>query len=317
MAQTNLAIRHISVALAAQHECEDYSPGNTANLAECCDKHYATSLRLINQPSRGADLEAMLVISHLYFAFSSFQDVSVQTGDALSHLTACAKILRERRFSLKLSTQIFPRSNLVDSCLEPFSLRLERALSLFILPTSTPVKIDSPAQISRPELPRQLEDLSQAKRLFVDICRWRYRPSARSLAWTLTSNEFKETRLLFVRLYGLLKIYKDDAANQSATRRLELVSLLTEYRLLYLGMVYSARPELWTEGMTCPCEVDLRKEGILRVTFAIPRPLSHMFRDRCQRNPGFQQRHRVTLWPKPEFLGQFENAGLFQLTLGI
>ena len=115
---------------------------------------------------------------------------------------------------------------------------------MFILPTSPPVEIEGFTNISPPKLPSHLEDLSQAKRLFIEICRWRYRLSARSYASMLDSQAFQETRSFFVRLYLLLKTYKDDVTHQPGPRRREIVTFLTEYRLLYLAIVYSARAEL-------------------------------------------------------------------------
>ena len=125
MTQSNQVIRQISLALAAQHEREDYSPTDNMALTEQSQCHYAKSLQLVNQPSSGNDLEGLLVSSHLFLGLSAFQDVSVQTGDALSRLIACAKILREHRISRQLNTRLRPPSDLIESCLEPFSLCLE------------------------------------------------------------------------------------------------------------------------------------------------------------------------------------------------
>ena len=49
----------ICLALAAQHEREDYSPTDNIALTEQSQCHYAKSLQLVNQPSSGTDLELL------------------------------------------------------------------------------------------------------------------------------------------------------------------------------------------------------------------------------------------------------------------
>ena len=53
----------------------------------------------------------------------------------------------------------------------------------------------------------------------------------------------------------------------------------------------------------CPREVDLTNEGTLRVTFAIPFALSHIFDDRSQSVNNSMQHSGDALWPSAASLG--------------
>ena len=96
LSQAEPAIRHIAIALAAQHEAQHSDSKDVDETNRFCFKHHSLALQELSRSSPAQKEEVLLVSCIAFIAFERFRDPDGHYGTYLDYAISGIKILRER-----------------------------------------------------------------------------------------------------------------------------------------------------------------------------------------------------------------------------
>ena len=304
VAQSEAAVRHLAVAVATRQESMASSSEQALALSRVQSKHYVAGLKALSQGKASSE-EVMLLSSALLLILGQMEPPEEQTAQSMFHLMAAIRILTER-----LNSEDSKQSTIIESYIHPIFARLESMMSIFMMPENGTDAVLCTVEPEEPILPDQFSDLEEAREAWVSICCWRYRKKARSQPWTSESPCFEELRGLLLKFNNLLIAYAGRAALGSPHELRRAMAMISQFRMLFLAMMFSVRHDLHIPDQVRPTFVNLIHPGEVSVTFHLPKRTMAMIPDldweRSEKNDPL----KVRLWPVVDTVKRSENVGL-------
>jgi hypothetical protein len=307
VAQSEAAVRHLMVAVAAKQESLSSTTDNALALTRVQVKHYVASLNALSHGTPSGE-EVMLLASSLFIILGQMEPVEEQTAQSLFHLTASMRILIER-----LSQQIPKQSDIIESYIHPIFGRIEIMVGSFIMPSKGLEAILCSVEPQEPILPDEFTDLEQAREYWFAILCWRYNKVARSQPWTADSPAFKAIRALLLRWNGLLMAYAGRAALTSIYEVQRTLAMLSQFRFLFVAMMFSVRYDLHLDDQIRPTFVNLIKPGEVSLTFHVPERALKMIPEMDWEAAPYHDQLGVRLWPLVDALQRTPTVAIQRL----
>lgn len=313
VAESESAVRHLVVAVAAKQESMSSSSDNALTLSQVQAKHYFAGLNQLSRSTSNTSEEVLLLASALFVVLGQFENPEDQTAHCLLHFMAGMRILIER-----IAAPGQPRpSRIIDAYIQPIFARLEMMVSIFMMPERGIDAIYCSTEPVEPVLPDQFKDLLEARQSWFAICCWRYRKDARSNAWTSESECFKDLRTKLLKWNNLLMAYAGRAALGSERELQRAIAMISQFRLLFLAMMFSVRHDLHLHDQVRPSFVNLLQPGEVSVTYQLPQRVLDMLPDLDWETSPFEDEFQVRLWPLVDAVKRSETAGLLRLTFRV
>jgi Fungal Zn(2)-Cys(6) binuclear cluster domain len=313
VAESESAVRHLVVAVAAKQESMSSSSDNALTLSQVQAKHYLAGLNQLSRGTSRTTEEVLLLASALFIVLGQFESPEDQTAQSLLHLMASMRILIER-----IASPGQPRpSRIIDTYVQPIFARLEMMMSVFMVPERGLDAIYCSVEPVEPVLPDQFKDLLEARQTWVAICCWRYRKQARSNPWTPGSECFKDLRTKLLKWNNLIMAYAGRAALGSEHELHRAMAMISQFRLLFLAMMFSVRHDLHLHDQVRPSFVNLLQPGEVSVTYHLPQRVLDMVPDLDWETSPFQDEFQVRLWPIVDAVKRSESAGLLRMTFRV
>ncbi len=308
VAQSEAAVRHLAVAVAARQESMASSTDTAVTLARVQSKHYVAGLNALSQ-SKASSEDVMLLASALFITLGQLETLEEQRAQSLFHLVAGLKILIERLHTKK-------PSHIIDTYIQPIFARMESMMSIFMLPQD-PDAILCTVEPKELDLPTQFSDLKEAREAWCAIVCWRYREEARSQPWTSNSESFQDTRALMLRWNQLLMAYAGKAALGSPQELQRTIAMISEFRFLFIAMMFSVRNDLHIQDQVRPSFVNLIVPGEVSVTYHYPQRTLDMLPELDWEVDKFDDPLQVRLWPIVDAVKRSETAGVVRMTFRV
>jgi len=305
LTQSEAAVRHLSIALASRQEMCSCAPSDLLRLSRLRSEHYSAALRVLTRSDSPCSLVVVLMCCLLFVGYENFQDPAEQNADGLVHLAAGQKILDER--ARRGINRADPATPVIDAFIEPMYLWLELVSSMFNTPSSGQAGIVFPTNITCPRLPTHFSSLVVARRAFFEICRWRYHCDDSVPA-------FRHVRSLLLRWHRLLMGYHDSLSESATLEKMMVQALTAQYRLLFAGIVYSARSDFSGDSRFRPYRVDLSDPSRIVVDFTIPHRCLLILYDIGLEKVVTSNDTKLRLWPLAEVRELDDGRGLVRLT---
>jgi hypothetical protein len=314
LAASESSVRHLTIALASRQErIYSASPSYThkQSLQKVEREHFALSLSSITRGSTIGDMETLLVSSVLFIAYGSFEDLEKQTAQELEHFSSGLKILIEQARQPKNSQR---QSTIIDHWVQPMLVRLELIYSLFMSPRKSGAYADviEPVQ---PSLPDELTSILQARQIFVEICCFRWYKPFRSQHWNFLSDGFQTIRRLMLDWYKLVVLYADSAGGSSEAEQQRIAIMLSQFRLLFIALIYSARTDLHSiDDHLCPTVVALLKRDQVSLNYDLPERYMQLLPGLDWESQSHQDPLQIRLWPVSQVTSVRSDSASMSLT---
>ena len=308
VAQSEAAVRHLAVAVAARQESMASSADTAVTLARVQTKHYVAGLSALSQGKASSE-DVMLLASALFITLGQLENLEEQKAQSLFHLMAGLKILIERLDAKK-------PSYIIDTYIHPIFARMESMMSVFMLPQDSDAILCT-VEPTEPVLPSQFLDLEEARRAWCAIVCWRYREEARSQPWTSESEYFQEIRGLMLRWNHLLMAYAGKAALGSPQELQRAIAMISEFRFLFVAMMFSVRHDLHIQDQVRPSFINLIVPGEVSVTYHYPQRTLDMLPELDWEVDKFIDPMKIRLWPIVDALKRSETAGIVRMTFTV
>ena len=305
VAQSEAAVRHLAVAIAARQESMASSTDTAVTLARVQTKHYVAGLNALSQ-GRASSEDVILLASALFITLGQLETLEDQRAQGLFHLVAGLKILIER-------LDVKKPSHIIDTYIHPIFARMESMMSIFMLPLDSEAILCT-VEPEEPVLPTQFSDLEEARKAWCAIVCWRYREVARSQPWTSESEYFQEVRGLLLKWNHLLMAYAGKAALGSPQELQRAIAMISEFRFLFIGMMFSVRYDLHIQDQVRPSFINLIVPGEVSITYNYPKRTLDMLPELDWEVDEFYDPLKVRLWPVVDAVKRTENAGIVRMT---
>lgn len=309
VARSEAAVRHLVVAVATRQESMASGADSALTLSRVQAKHYGAGLNALSQGKTTSE-EAILIASALLITLGHLENPQDQKAQSIFHLMAGMRILIER-----LDSDPPKPSHIIETHVQPIFARLEMMMSLFMMPANGPEAVNCLVEPTQPVLPDQFSDLQQARETWFAICCWRYRQEARTNTWTADAECFRDIRALLLRWNGLLMAYAGKAAVGSPKELQRALAMISQFRLLFIAMMFSVRHDLHLADLVRPSFVNLLQPGEVSVTYHLPKRTLAMIPELDWETDPIDDAFQVRLWPLVEAVKRSEIAGLLRLTL--
>ncbi len=308
VSHSEAVIWHMLVAIGSRQEQVSSAPYRPGDVDHLYMKHYSQALRIATQSKREQAVEVVLMACMMFIVWENVQDIATFTSGGLFHLISGLNILREWRRCC--GTDVRPRSGIIRTVIEPMFAQLEIVLSVFSMPPSVMGIVGDP-QEAQPQLLTSFPSLLVAQKLFIDIWRWRFQQRG---AWTASSTAFKEVQILLVRWHGLLVSYVRALPDEEMMEKQRGATLIAQYRLLYLALVYSTRTDVPETHRVRPSLVDLSHPGKISLIYVLPPCATSEQFDLIWRGAVTPAQDQIRLWPITETAQSSGHRGLIRLT---
>lgn len=296
VAQSEAAIRHLVIALSTRQERVSTHTANDSQMKQLQSKHFVLGLKALNQNASHDGPDLLLIASSLFIAYGNFDEPQEQKADNLSHLASALRILHERR-----SHPDFKReSRIVDDFAQPMFARVEMMMSTFMSPTTGARGIHYRIEPDEPHLPNVLLDLAEARRLFMQIVCWRY--AIGRTRWTSSSHSFQRVRGKLLDWYELVNNYARGTVSQNSLEQSRIIGMLSQFRLLFVAMIYSARVDLHGPDHLRPARVELMQPKEVSVTYNLPQHWLGLLKNLDWEATPLPDPMQVRLWPVAEMV---------------
>ena len=270
LATSEVAIRHLTIALASRHERQLDTAGpdvHRFSLQKTERENFVSSLSSLTHGSAVGDVEVLLVACVMFLAYGALTEVEQQTAQELEHYSSGLKIVIERAQD---TGQPQRSSEIIDMWVRPILVRLELIYSLFMPPRS-PTGYVVVVEPRKPALPPQFPSILAARQSFHEICCWRHHKSLRSADWTYHSAAFRSIRRLMLDWYHLVIKYKSHPECKSDLEQQRIAILLSQFQVMFVSLIYSARTDLHSfEDHLRPTVVELPKRDQLILQYELP-----------------------------------------------
>ncbi len=295
------------VAVANKQESLSSDPEQALILSRAQKKYYLASLNALSQ-GRVSSEEVVLLASALFIILAQLDDPEEQTADGIIHLMSAIRILNQR---LELANPT--PAPIIDDWLQPLFVRTEFIIAIFASPDGGTDAMCCRVEPQRPVLPHIFSNLTEARKAWVDICCWRYSENARTQPWTLDSPSYQDVRSLALQWYRLVMTYAGKAAMGSPNELRRTIAMISQFRILIVALIYSARHDLHPPDLNKPTFVNLITSGEVSLTYNLPKRALKML-------PGFDWEQLplsdpmgIRLWPVVEAVKLSEETGVLRL----
>ena len=255
LCQSEVAIRHIVIALATKHEAVTIASENSEEMSLYWTKQHSLALAALTQQSSPPNPEILLVSCIAFVAFERLQDPTGLDERYLDYVISGLKILKER--SLAKPGGEPSEFNLIDNFIEPMFFQIELCFGMFSQPDRLISSSAQLFQVPSPEIPERFTSLENAGNLFFQICAWRFTLSHGGRPWSRTSASFQEIRLLMVKWQNSLDAYLAHVPPDDTQELGRAHALRQQIQLLVGAMLYSAREDATPYCCSRPEVVDL------------------------------------------------------------
>ena len=317
VSHSEAVIWHMLVAIGSQQEMVSRVPhDDTTNvdhlyLKHLYLKHHSQALTITTQTKSKWAVEVVLMACMMFIVSENGHGIDTITTGGLFHLIFGLKILKEwKRNHCNSRTT----SDIISTVIEPMFLQLEIVLSLFSMPPSATIGIIYDKEDVRPRLPESFSDLFIAQHLFINIWRWRFQQKG---AWTASSLAFKEIHVLLTAWHRLLVSYVRALNDAEIMEKYRGMTLIAQYRLLYLAFMYSTRTDIPETNRIRPSLVDLSNLGKIIFSYVLPPcAVSEQTDLNWQVDMALDQ-DQVRLWPITETAQSSGHRGVIRLTCSV
>ena len=300
VAQSEAAVRHLIIALSTRQERVSTHSANDSALRQLQSKHFVLGLQALNQNISHNGPDLLLIASCIFIAYGNFDEPQEQNADNLSHLASGLRILQERRSHPETRKE----SRIVDDFAQPMLARVEMMMSTFMGPTDGAKGIHCRIKPDEPSLPTILRDLAEARRLFMQIVCWRYAIGRTS--WTFSSHSFQRVRSKLLDWYELVCNYARSPESRDTLEQNRIIGMMSQFRLLFVAMIYSARDDLHGPDHLRPETVELIQPEEVSVTYHLPQHWLNLLKNLDWEATPLPDPMQVRLWPVAEMIRHTE-----------
>ena len=296
VAQSEAAIRHLVIALSTRQERVSTHTAYDPALKQLQSKHFVLGLQSLNQKASHNSPDLLLIASSLFIAYGNFDEPQEQKADNLSHLASALRILYERRSHPETRKE----SRIVDDFAQPMFARVQMMMSTFMSPVNGATGIHCHVEPDEPRLPTTLVDLAEARKLFMQIVCWRY--AIGRTPWTSSSHSFQRVRSKLLDWYELVDDYARSPTSQTTLEQSRIIGMLSQFRLLLVAMIYSARDDLHGPDHLRPARVELLHPEAVSVTYELPQHWLSLLKNLDWEATPLPDPMQVRLWPVAEMI---------------
>ncbi|ETN41990.1 uncharacterized protein HMPREF1541_03929 [Cyphellophora europaea CBS 101466] len=294
VAATEHSVRHMTIALASRQERNLVTSSfDSSRLERMENKHYALGLSALTRNTTIGDVEVILLAGSLFIAYGNFERMERQSAQELMHMGSIIKILHQ--YAARPGSK--HKSDIIDSYITPMFVRLELIYSLFMM-DQRGAEYNVIVEPLEPEMPRILSSLLQARQLFVSICCYRHHAKFRGQAWHYGSPSFLTVRQLFLTWHRLVTTYQAELSSTSEAEQQRILIMLSQFRLLYVAFVYSARIDLHKiEEHLRPARVELLEPEQVVMRYDLPGRYVRLLAGLDWESKPWEDPMQVRLWP--------------------
>ena len=269
LSQSEPAIRHIAIALSAQHEAQHSKPDNLEEINRLCFKHHSLALHSLSHSLPAQKEEVLLVSCIAFITFERCRDLD-GNGNYLDYAIAGLKILRERE-------KLRPRQgnggafNLVDDFIEPMLFQIELIFSMFCEPERVMLSGTPMIDEQSPIIPAEFSDVGSACCALFRIMAWRYITIQRGEVWSRTSHGFLLVKSLFKTWLQSLARLQSTLQDNEVQQYHRIEALRHQAKVLNGAILYSVRDDIPAKTLCRPALVYLSLPDKLTIYTSIDR----------------------------------------------
>ena len=255
LCQSEIAIRHIVIALATKHEAVVTGTVNSEEKSLYWTKQHSLALNALTDIDNPPNAEILLVSCIAFIAYERLQDPTGLDETYLNYVVSGLKILRERS-DCKPKREV-EEFNLIDSFIEPMFFQIELLFCMFCQPDRLVASSAQQYNVPCPDIPHKFWSLESARDLMFQICAWRYTLSHGGRPWSQQSAAFLEIRLLLRKWQDALDVYLAELPADDEKEHARAHSLRQQVQLLVGAILYSGRDDTSPYCCSRPEVVDL------------------------------------------------------------